>query len=233
MAGEIVLIVEDEPALLRGLKDNFVRAGWRVLTAADGEAGLAAACDSKPDLILLDIMLPGVNGFEICRELRAQGLETPILMLTAKSEESDIVLGLNLGADDYMTKPFSIRELLARANAMLRRRRQDTPEHVRFGAYVLDVSSRRLLHGKDEIVLTPKEFDLLALLASCPGRAIKRSEILRRVWGFGMFVTERCVDRCVTTLRAKIEPDPVHPQFVKTVRLVGYRFDAESDYTAS
>jgi len=225
MPGESVLIVEDDPTLLRGLKDNFTFRGYSVRTAADGEAGLEAAVNTRPDLIILDLMLPKVNGYEICRRIREEGLDTPIIMLTAKSEESDVVLGLNLGADDYVTKPFSIKELLARAHALLRRRQRDEPRIIQFGEFTLDLASRRLLKAGDEIPLTPKEFGLLALLAARPGRAFTRNEILKKVWGYDIFVTTRSVDRCVNTLRQKIEKDPRRPVFLQTVREIGYRFD--------
>jgi DNA-binding response OmpR family regulator len=227
MPGERVLIIEDDPAMLRGLKDNFRYEGYCVLAASDGEAGLSAALDGKPDLILLDIMLPKINGYEVCRLLRKAGLDAPIIMLTAKGQESDIVLGLNLGADDYVTKPFSIRELLARAGALLRRRRQPKSQVLRFGEFRLDCGARRFLRGGREIALTPKEFDLLEFLLRQAHRALTREEILKRVWGFSVFVTARSVDRCVTTLRAKIEADASRPRFLQTVRQIGYRFEAE------
>lgn len=228
MAGESVLIIEDDLVLLRGLKDNFARrGGYEVRTADDGEKGLQLAVDTKPDLILLDVMLPKINGFEICRLVREAQLTTPIIMLTAKGQEEDIVLGLNLGADDYVTKPFSIRELLARANALLRSRRHTQPREHRFGPWVLDLESRRLTRDGTEVELTPREFALLAFLASRPGRALTRNEILRCVWGYGIFVTERSVDRCVATLRGKIEPDPRSPRYIHTLREIGYRFEPE------
>ncbi len=230
MPGESILIIEDDPTLLRGLKDNFTFKGYAVQTAADGEIGLQKAVDDKPDLIVLDLMLPKVNGYEICRRVREEGLDIPIIMLTAKSEESDVILGLNLGADDYVTKPFSIKELLARANALLRRRRQEEPKMLLFGEFTLDLVSHRLLDKeKNTIELTPKEFALLALLAERPGRAFTRNEILKAVWGYDVFVTTRSVDRCVTTLRAKIETDPHAPRFVQTVREVGYRFQVDEE----
>jgi len=211
--------------MLRGLKDNFEYEGYRVVTASDGEEGLRAALEGRPDLVILDLMLPKINGYEICRLVREEGFDMPILMLTAKAQESDIILGLNLGADDYVTKPFSIRELLARANAFLRRRRQGEAQALRFGDCELDLASRRLVKAGVEIVLTPKEFEVLGLLTRRPGRAFTREEILRSVWGYDIFVTLRSVDRCVSTLRAKIEPDPHRPVFLKTLRQVGYRFD--------
>ena len=226
MAGETVLIVEDDAAMLRGLKDNFEFEGYRVLTAADGRRGLDIALAGRCELIVLDIMLPEVNGYEICRRVRRDGMEMPIIMLTAKGQESDIVLGLNVGADDYVTKPFGINELLARANALLRRRRGSSPAVVEFGPYRLDLASRRLMRGRSEVPLTPKELGLLELMARRPGRALTRDEILRQVWGHNVFVTWRSVDRCVTTLRGKIETDPARPVFIQTVRQIGYRFDA-------
>jgi len=204
MDNETILIIEDEPTMLRGLADNFEFAGYGVKTAADGEEGLSAALRLKPDLIILDIMLP---------------------MLTAKGEEEDVVLGLNLGADDYVTKPFSIKELLARAEAFLRRQRTAEGRVFRFGDCELDTASHRLLRNDQEVPLTPKEFALLALFAKRPGRAFTRDEILRSVWGRDRFVTRRSVDRCVNTLRKRIEPDPRHPAFIQTIREIGYRFE--------
>jgi DNA-binding response OmpR family regulator len=225
MAAETILIVEDEPTMLRGLKDNFEFEGYGVLTAADGERGLALACDARPDLILLDIMLPKVNGYEVCRLVRKAGLDMPIIMLTAKGQESDIVLGLNLGADDYVTKPFSVKELIARVEAFLRRRRQKEQRVFQFGDCELDLASHRLTRDGREVELTPKEFALLEYFCHQAGRALTRDDILRSVWGFDVFVTARSVDRCVTTLRNKIEPDPARPSLIQTVRQVGYRFE--------
>ena len=228
LKGARVLIIEDDDAMLRGLADNFTDEGCRVLTARDGEKGLQRALDCKPDLIVLDIMLPAVNGFEICRVLRGEGFETPVIMLTAKGEESDVVLGLNLGADDYVTKPFSIRELLARAGALLRRRAREEPDAYRFGDFRLDRSSRRLTCRGNEVELTPKEFGVLSFMCEKAGRALTRDAILSAVWGWDAFVTRRSVDRCINTLRAKIEPDSTRPRFIETIREVGYRFNAEA-----
>ncbi|MBC8372932.1 MAG: response regulator transcription factor [Phycisphaerae bacterium] len=229
MNAETVLIIEDDSALLRGLTDNFRFEGYTVRAANDGEKGLTAALDSGFDLIILDIMLPKINGYEICRRIRAEGLDTPIIMLTAKGQESDILLGLNLGADDYVTKPFSIRELLARANAFLRRRRTATPDVYRFGDCALDMSADRLTRGGAEVPLTPKESGLLKFMVSHAGRALTRDEILRRVWGYDVFVTSRSIDRCVNTIRKKIEPDSARPTFIKTIREIGYRFEIPED----
>jgi DNA-binding response OmpR family regulator len=222
---ETVLIIEDDATMLRGLKDNFEYSGYRVLTAVDGEAGLNAALNHKPELIILDIMLPKINGYEICRLVREENLDMPIIMLTAKGEESDVVLGLNLGADDYVTKPFSIKELLARAAAFLRRRRQAQQDTFRFADFVLDVPARTLTRNGVEIELSPKEFRLVELFVKRPGRALTRDEILNKVWGYDCFSGPRSVDRFVTTLRHKIEPDPHNPTFIRTIREVGYKFD--------
>jgi DNA-binding response OmpR family regulator len=222
---ETILIIEDDPTMLRGLKDNFEFKGYTVVTASDGEAGLNAALDSKPDLILLDIMLPKINGYEICRLVREQKLDMPIIMLTAKGEESDIVLGLNLGADDYVTKPFSIKELLARAAAFLRRSRQEEKDIYEFSNLVLDVPARKLCRNDKEIKLSPKEFALLEFFLKTAGRAITRHEILNKVWGYDRFVGPRSIDRFVTTLRNKIEPDPHNPTMIRTIREIGYKFE--------
>src|SRR5208337_3976187 len=167
-----VLIIEDDPTMLIGLKDNFEFKGYKVLTAVDGERGLKAALNSKPDLIILDIMLPKINGYEICRLLRDEKLAMPIIMLTAKGEESDIVLGLSLGADDYVTKPFSIKELLARSAAFLRRAKKEAQDAYEFGSFRLDLPARRLTRKGREVELSPKEFDLLAYFLKKPGRAL-------------------------------------------------------------
>ncbi len=226
MPGESILIVEDDPTLLRGLKDNFEYSGYLVSTASEGEAALSMALNLKPDLILLDIMLPGMNGYEICRAIREAELDMPIIMLTAKSQESDIVLGLNLGADDYVTKPFSVKELLARCHAFLRRRERSENVSERFGEFELDLRSHRLIRDGHEVELTPKEYELLRYLFKEEGRALTRDQILNAVWGFDVIVTPRSVDRCVTTLRGKIEPCPDRPTFIQTVRGIGYRFES-------
>ena len=225
MEPETILIIEDDPAMLRVLKDNFEFSGYAVRTACDGEDGLQKARDLGPDLIILDIMLPKINGYELCRMVRQEGLDMPIIMLTAKGQESDIVLGLNLGADDYVTKPFSIKELLARAIAFLRRRRQMETKVCRFGDCELDVESHRLSRNGTEVPLTPTEFRLLAFFIRHAGRALTRDEILRSVWGSDIRVTARSVDRCINTLRRKVEPEPDRPTFIMTIRDIGYRFE--------
>jgi DNA-binding response OmpR family regulator len=226
MTGSRILIVEDEPAILRGLKDTLTAKGCDVLAASDGEAGLRLALSAKPDLVLLDIMLPKVNGYEICRAIRETASDVPIIMLTAKGQEEDVVLGLNLGADDYVVKPFKIRELIARVNAFLRRHRAPQQSIFRFGDFELDPASHQLLRNGQPVQLTAKEFSLLAYFASRPGRALTREDLLNAVWGHSVVVTGRSIDRCVTTLRAKIEHDPHNPEFIQTIRDVGYRFEA-------
>ena len=222
---ETILIVEDDSTMLRGLKDNFEFKGYRVLTAPDGEEGLNATLNEKPDLIILDIMLPKINGYEVCRLIRKEDLDMPIIMLTAKGEESDIVLGLNLGADDYVTKPFSIKELLARAAAFLRRSKQTEQDVYEFADFRLDIPARKLTCGTDEIKLSPKEFKLLELFLKKPGRALTRDDILNTVWGYDCYVGQRSIDRFVTTLRNKIEPDPHNPTYIHTIREIGYKFE--------
>lgn len=224
MNASIILIIEDDPALLRGLKDNFEVQGYEVRTANDGQRGLDAVLKDPPDLLLLDLMLPHVSGYDICRTVRARGHELPIIMLTAKGQEEDIVRGLEVGADDYVTKPFSIRELLARVKAFLRRQTPET-DTVEFGDCRLDHGAHKLFRQGAEVVLTAKEFRLLEFFVRRRGRALTRDRILDAVWGNEVIVTDRSVDRCVTTLRSKIERDPHHPEMIQTIRDIGYRFE--------
>ncbi|MCB1078619.1 MAG: response regulator transcription factor [Verrucomicrobiae bacterium] len=241
MKAHRVLIVEDDPSLLRGVSDNFAARGYHVETAADGERGLDKARKLRFDLMILDVMLPRINGYEICRYLRHEGMGLPIIFLTAKSDESDVLLGLGLGADDYLRKPFGIRELLARAEAVMRRHQsgqggsdgkghpigERDEEEFRFGDFVLDRRShglRRAGTGGRPIPLSPKEYALLSCFASHPGRALSRDDIMDEVWGYDSRVTSRTIDRFVTTLRRKIEPDPAHPRHIETIREFGYRF---------
>jgi DNA-binding response OmpR family regulator len=222
MTGASVLIVEDDSTLARGLRDYFETHGFRVRVARDGQAGWEAVLASPPDLVLLDIMLPNRNGYEICHDIRARNLDMPIIMLTAKDQEEDIVRGLELGADDYVTKPFSIKELLARARAFLRRRQTDTVYD--FGEYRLDLAAHQLSKNGAVVALTAKEFRLLEHFLKHAGRALTRDQILDAVWGDDITVNDRSVDRCVTTLRAKIEPHAHRPIFIQTIRDIGYRF---------
>lgn len=225
-----VLIVEDDPALLRGLSDNFAARGYGVETAMEGELALKKARRENVDLIVLDVMLPRVNGYEICRVLRREGSAVPIIFLTAKGEESDKLLGLGLGGDDYLTKPFSIAELLARAEAVLRRAGRSEAvedEKIRFGGFVLDRGAHVLRRADGSVVsLSPKEYRLLSFFADHPGRAMSRDEIMNSVWEYDSRVTCRSIDRFVTTLRKKIETDPRRPEWIETIREFGYRFRA-------
>ena len=226
MTPATILIVEDDPTILRVIKDNCASRGHRTLSARDGETGLDLALNQHPDLILLDLMLPKVNGYEICRAIRAEKLTVPILMLTAKGQEEDIVRGLELGADDYITKPFGIRELMARVQAFLRRHQPGAEPSYEFGDCRLDTTSHRLFRAAAEVPLTTKEFRLLEYFLQRPGRALTRDSIMNAVWGNTVMVTARSVDRCVTTLRSKIEPDPHRPAFIHTIRDIGYRFES-------
>jgi DNA-binding response OmpR family regulator len=220
-----VLIVEDDATMMRGLKDNFEFEGYKVVTASDGDAALKSAMRTLPDLIILDLMLPKVNGYEVCRFLREEKLEMPILILTAKDQESDIVLGLKLGADDYLKKPFSIKELLARAEALLRRSKRTQTEAYEFGDCHLDCDARTFNRAGKEVALSPKEFELLRFFASRPGQALSRDLIMTSVWGYDAMVTPRSIDRFVNALRNKIEPDPTEPKHIRTVREFGYKFE--------
>ena len=223
---ETILIIEDDPVMLRGLKDNFEFEGYTVKTCSDGDAGLKTALALQPDLIVLDLMLPKINGYEICRFLREEKLDMPIIMLTAKGLEADKILGLKIGADDYVTKPFSIKELLARAEAFLRRRRTRASEVHEFGQCRLDTVARTLLRSGEEVALSPKEFELLAYFVNNGGRALSRDTIMTNVWGYDVMVTPRSIDRFVNALRNKIEPDPANPHHIKTVREFGYKFES-------
>jgi DNA-binding response OmpR family regulator len=225
MSADRILIIEDEAALLRGLVDTFRSKRYDVVSAADGQAGLDLALSCRPDLIILDIMLPAVNGYEICRAVRERGLEMPILMLTAKGQEEDIVRGLNLGADDYVTKPFRVAELAARVNAFLRRKMAPRVTVCRFGPFELNLAAHKLVRDGRPVELTAKEFKLLAYMATRRGCALTRDDILNAVWGHAVFVTPRSVDRCVATLRAKIDASAGAETFIQTIRDIGYRFD--------
>ncbi|WP_044300485.1 response regulator transcription factor [Rhodopirellula sallentina] len=220
-----ILIVEDDPTLLRGLSDNFRAAGYEVSMATDGQLGLTLALTQPPDVMLLDIMLPKINGYDLCRRVRHEKHDFPIVMLTAKGQEEEIVRGLELGADDYVTKPFGIRELLARVARLLRRDRIDSKQVVLLGKLVLDRDARQLTHDGEEIPLTQKEYRLLDYFVANPQRALTRSSILDAVWGRSIIVSHRSVDRCVTTLRSKVETQPGQPKMIQTIRDIGYRFE--------
>ncbi len=221
-----ILLVEDDYAIIRGLKDSFTGQGYVVSTAMDGLSAVEIVKSETFDLILLDVMLPKMNGFEVCASLRQAQIETPIIMLTAKGEDQDVVRGLNIGADDYITKPFRIKQLHAKCKAFLRRYKSREPIQYSFGKYLLDVDRHKLLipESDEEVRLSPKEYALLCLFLRREGRALTREIILDAVWGSHFLTTHRSVDRCVNTLRKKIEPDPKKPQFIQMVRDVGYRF---------
>ncbi|RLB53460.1 MAG: DNA-binding response regulator [Deltaproteobacteria bacterium] len=221
---ETILVIEDDRPLREGLVMNFKLHGYRVLSAADGEEGMQQAFDARPDLIVLDIMLPGYSGLEILEELRARYEEVPVLILSARDSTGHKVEGLRLGADDYLAKPFELPELLARVEALLRRRRarQRAEAAITFGEVVIHPTGRRVTVRGKEISLLAKEFDLLLLLAGSPGRVFSREEILNRVWGWDFDGTSRTVDNYILGLRHKLERDPAHPRHLKTVRQVGY-----------
>ena len=225
-----ILAIEDDPAILRGLADNLRFESYDVLTAADGESGYRLIREKRPDLIILDLMLPKLSGYEICRKVRAEGIRTPILMLTARGEETDRVLGLDLGADDYVSKPFSIRELLARIRAILRRAEPPvTPaDELRFDDVVVNFVSYEASKAGQPLEMTRKEFSILRYLGARAGEVVTRDELLNEVWGYENYPTTRTVDNHIAGLRAKIERDPANPQRLRTVHGVGYKFVASA-----
>ncbi len=220
-----VLVVEDDAAILRGLTDNLEAESYVVLTAKDGEAGYAILEKEEPDLVILDLMLPKLSGYEVCQRARSEGMTVPILMLTAKGTESDRVLGLDLGADDYVTKPFSVRELLARVRALLRRGQSAAavPDELEFDDVMVDFRSFEARKGGEVIKLTRKEFGTLRFLAGRRGEVVRRDELLREVWNYKRYPTTRTVDNHVASLRSKIEKDPSDPRHLLTVHRVGYK----------
>ena len=224
---ERLLVIEDELPMRTALSDALGAEGYRVLTAADGETGLRRALEEKPDLILLDIMMPRMDGFTVCAELRRLANTTPILMLTAKGQVEDRVRGLDVGADDYLVKPFSTEELLARVRALLRRVRKQTraATTLALGGVEVDLSRQTARRGRRELHLTAREFAMLRLLAESPGEPVARERFLDVVWGYTAFPTTRTVDNHIASLRAKIEPDPEEPRWIKTVHGVGYKLE--------
>ena len=226
MASERVLLIEDDPAIVAGLELNLSLEGYEVLTAADGESGYRLAVDRAPDLILLDIMLPGTNGLEVLRRLREVDADVPVLILTARGEEADKVLGLTLGADDYISKPFNLGELRARINASLRRQRlRDAGQSVReFGDVRVDLDRHQVSRAGRDIAMTAREFALLAYFLRNPERALTRDTLLGEVWQTD-YLSQRTIDNFIGRLRSKFEPDPDRPRYFLTVRGVGYRFE--------
>lgn len=227
-----VLVIEDDPHIAELLEIHLGDLGYELVHAADGVSGLERFRQQEYDLVILDLMLPKLDGFEVCKAIRAENTYTPILMLTSKSEELDKVLGLELGADDYITKPFSIRELMARIKAIFRRLEADKAEHTEsvdnqelvHGDLTIQVVKRKVLLSGRPIELTAKEFDLLVRFASNPGRPYSRQELLDLVWGYQFDGYDHTVNSHINRLRSKIEPDPANPRFIKTVWGIGYSF---------
>lgn len=220
-----ILIVEDELAISYGLEVDFKKEGYEVEVAGDGETGLRRAAEGHFDLVVLDVMLPRKDGFEVCRELRLGGSRTPILLLTARSQEVEKVIGLDLGADDYVTKPFSPMELRARVRALLRRGDRESGELYRFGDAEVDMARGEVRRGGQVVETTPLEFKLLCALVRNRGRVMSRDRLIDAVWGVGTAVSERVVDNYIVTLRKKLEPEPGAPRYLMNVRSQGYRFD--------
>jgi two-component system alkaline phosphatase synthesis response regulator PhoP len=223
--GATILVIEDDRALREGLVLNFELHGYQVDAAADGEEGMQKAFDLRPDLIVLDIMLPGWSGLDILAELRDHNENVPVLILSARGTTDNKVEGLNIGADDYLAKPFELSELLARVEAMLRRRSVDRTAEppLTFGRVVLDRDTRRVTVRGAEVAMSAREFDLLCFLALIPGRPRTREEILNHVWGWDFEGSPRTVDNFIRSLRRKLEPDPSHPRHILTIHGVGYK----------
>lgn len=223
---ERILIIEDEESVLMALEIDLKMEGYHISSAKDGMKGFSMAKEQKHDLIILDIMLPEMNGFEVCKQLRQAGITTPVLMLTAKSQEIDKVLGLELGADDYVTKPFSPRELRARVNALLRRVRQTRQDmdSYHFGDVDVDFKKFEIRKGEQPIYLTALEFAILHFLIKHRDQVVSRDSILDNVWGDDVYVYPRTIDTHIAHLRKKIENDPEHPEYIIGVRSIGYRF---------
>ena len=221
-----ILVIEDDATILRGLADNLRRESHEVLTATDGETGYRMVEERHPELLILDLMLPKLSGYEVCRQMRARGIATPILMLTARGEEADRVLGLDLGADDYVTKPFSLRELLARVRALLRRTHAAPAliDELRINDVFVDFRKYEATRGGRPLEMARREFQLLRVLASRPGEVISRSEMLDQVWGLHEYPSTRTVDTHIAGLRAKVERDAANPEHLLTMRGVGYKW---------
>jgi two-component system alkaline phosphatase synthesis response regulator PhoP len=221
-----ILIVEDEPNMVAGLRDNFEYEGYEVITAGDGVEGLERAFADSPDLVVLDVMMPRMSGLDVCRQLKARRPSIPVIMLTARGQEVDKVVGLELGADDYVTKPFSIRELLARVKAVLRRARTlpREQEHLSFGDVEVDLRKHQVQRRGQAVEFSAKEFQLLKYFLCHPGETLSRDRLLDEVWGYDRYPTTRTVDAHIVRLRQKLEPNPEEPRFILTVHGVGYKF---------
>jgi len=221
-----ILIIEDDVSILRGLKDNLEYEGYEVISESNGDSGLKTALEKFAHLVLLDIMLPGINGFEICRKVKKEKPELPIIMITARGSEMDKVAGLDIGADDYITKPFSIPELMARVRAVLRRFNHETEslQQYSFGEIKLDFVKYQAFRNNQEISLSSKEYDILKYLIEHEGEAIHRHDLLNEVWGYESMPTTRTVDNFILDLRKKLEEDPSEPKHIISVRGVGYKF---------
>lgn len=226
MNARTVLVVEDDPSISLGLRINLEKEGYRVIVTGDGETGLSTARTERPDVIILDVMLPRMNGFEVIERLRKEGFAMPIIVLSARTGEMDKVTGLELGAEDYVAKPFSLAELLARVRAALRRGGQPSkPEGYVFGDVTVDTRAREVRKAGALVEMTATEFDLLMCLVLAKGKAMSRDDIFRKVWGPGHHGTPRTIDNFIQQLRSKLEADPQAPKHFQTVRGVGYRFD--------
>ena len=221
-----ILVIEDDASILRGLADNLTYEEYEVLTASDGESGYRMIRDRQPDLVILDLMLPRMSGYEVCRKARAEGVRTPIIMLTARGEEADRILGLDLGADDYVSKPFSVRELMARVRAHLRRSEAAAPARdvLKFDDVVVDFRRYEARRGAQILDMTRKEFGVLRYLASRAGAVVTRDELLNEVWGYEATPTTRTVDNHLALLRAKLEEVPSQPRHLLTIHGVGYKW---------
>jgi two-component system alkaline phosphatase synthesis response regulator PhoP len=220
-----ILIVEDEPAMVAGLRDNFEYEGYEVISAVDGVEGLDRALSENPDLVVLDVMMPRMSGLDVCKQLKVRQPSLPIIMLTARGQEIDKVVGLELGADDYVTKPFSIRELMARVKAVLRRAAPQPPSDIyRFSDVEVNVRSNEVLRNGSRVDLSAKEFALLAYFCAHPAETLSRDRLLDAVWGYENYPNTRTVDTHIVHLRQKLEPNPEDPRFILTVHGTGYKF---------
>ncbi len=221
-----ILIVEDEPNMVAGLRDNFEFEGYQVISAPDGVAGLERALSESPDIVILDVMMPRMSGLDVCKQLKTKKPSLPIIMLTARGQEVDKVVGLELGADDYVTKPFSIRELLARVKAVLRRARGAPKEQEKFlfGEVEVNMRSCQVSRKGQALDFSAKEFELLKFFLHHPGETLSRDRLLEEVWGYNRFPTTRTVDAHIVRLRQKVEPKPEDPRFILTVHGTGYKF---------